>query len=323
MPRVLSRLAPLVLLQPLLGCATEPADEVVDADDSDAKRALFGTIEVEGDPSQGSIRSNVTARFVRVAPGDRTVAARALTSGAPLPELGGCARLVDLEEAAERSPSEHPMLDLLDVGDVQLVVRRDDMATLASLPLALRAFPDVGDRLSGVFYTSPDGDAPLPAPARYAWSTSGAQLLEAFTVVASAPPAPTGFRVDGQLLDDQGPDALDPAAFELARLEPRVEVAADRPVSLSWESLPTEAADVFVDVHGGATWRCHFADSGAASLPPRVLVPDADARLTVSLHRRVERTVALDATDDGRDSDEAGEARVRFDFSRTASLRVR
>ena len=104
----------------------------------------------------------------------------------PIPASGVCRPVGSPPPAAQGALGT---IELVDVGDVTL------RAGAAVMPLAPRAFPDVGDLVSGMFYTSPDTASDLPAAATYTLEGTGAGLVDRFTVEAEAPPALEDVRI--------------------------------------------------------------------------------------------------------------------------------
>jgi hypothetical protein len=317
----------------LAGCATE-ADEPALTDDDvgaegAAKRPAYGVVTVERTEGAGVSRASVSAKFMRVAPADRQLAEDVVSARAVVPAPGECATLSSLEglgvtrlaaalEGADAgavpqgSIGEGFNVELLDVGDVSLVVHEGDHTPQALVPLSPRAFPDVGDLASGVFYTTPDATVPLPQPATtsaYELTSSGATAVDAFLLdVGSMPERPSDLSVDGVEIDGALSAPVD-ASHEL---------------TLGWRKSDAEL--IYVDVLGAAAFRCSFADAGSAVLPSGVLSEaDRGADITVAVHRVTERLVQLRrSADTAADVDlEGAEARVRFDLASAIRLSVK
>ncbi len=312
----------------LAGCATE-ADEPALTDDEvgaegAAKRPAYGVVTVERTEGAGVSRASVSAKFMRVAPADRQLAEDVVSARAVVPAAGECATLSSLEglgvtrlaaalEGADGA-SALPQgfnVELLDVGDVSLVVHEGDHTPQALVPLSPRAFPDVGDLASGVFYTTPDATVPLPQPATnsaYELTSSGATAVDAFLLdVGSMPERPSDLSVDGVEID--GLSAPVDASHEL---------------TIGWRKSDAEL--IYVDVLGASAFRCSFADAGSAVLPSGVLSEvDRGAEITVAVHRVTERLVQLRrSADTAADVDlEGAEARVRFDLASAIRLSVK
>jgi hypothetical protein len=165
------------------------------------------------------------------------------------------------------------------VGDLTL------KAGAARMPLAVRAFPDVGDLVSGMFYTSPDTAPELPAGGTYTLEGTGAGLIDRFAIDVEPPPALEDVRVGGFILGDGMP--LDVGA----------------PVSVRWRvpEGPKASDVVVVDVssQAGASVRCSFRDEGYGVLPAWVVGNAAPANATVTVHRLRQRAFASPGVDAG------------------------
>jgi hypothetical protein len=190
-------------------------------------------------------------------------------------------------------------LDLLDVGDITLRVTAVEQAAI-DIPLAPRAFPDIGDLASGVFYTSPDASRDLPAPGSYAMSGTGALALDAFVIEVSAPSAPQNVRVES-------------ARAGVGPSNGRVAHGDD--LTLTWDRvLPHDGGAqrlVYIDVSGTSAYRCAFADEGAATLPGAIVdAEDIDGSVTVAIHRLEERLAPVQEQDG-----QLTAATVRFDLA--------
>ena len=110
--------------------------------------------------SPARVRSHVSARFLRVSGIEGSTAEAVVGLERDVAEAAlGCR---ELEAASPAVPEDaSSSIEMLDVGDVS--VSSDDL----TLPLAARAFPDVGEWVSGVVYTSRDESTPLPAEGSY------------------------------------------------------------------------------------------------------------------------------------------------------------
>jgi len=296
-------------LPSLVGCTTQAIE---DADDEAEARSIETWVVLERVDADGQVRSNVSAKFVQVTDGDRSLAFKLVGVRPAIPAAGDCVSLASLEKlellpADNRRANGTMSADLVDAGDVTISVEGADARVIKLSP---RAFPDVADFVSGVFYTSPDADTALPSAARYSLAASGSQLVEGFFVEVDAPKSPVISSVsDGPSVQAVG----DPPAEAVAT------VGSD--IHLGWEGAAVgEAGTVYVDFRGATTHRCTFADQGAAVLPAEILSAADRGEATLTLHRLVERAVQIDAADS---SDEVREATVLFDFARTVRLTVR
>lgn len=281
----------------LVGCATEAIEE---ADDDAEARPLEAWVVLErveldaplrGD-ADGQVRSNVSAKFVQLAEGDRALAFKLVGVRPAIPPAGDCVSLASLEEL-EMLPSETgPMsADLVDAGDVTLSVRSDEGSR--EIKLSPRAFPDVADLISGVFYTSPDADIALPPAARYALGATGSGVVDGFSVEVDAPKSPVINSVS--------------------------DVAVGSDIHLTWDAGAPDGS-VYVDFRGATTHRCTFADKGEAVLPREMLSGADRGEATLTLHRLVERALPLETNDTNED---VREATVLFDFARSVRVVVR
>jgi hypothetical protein len=229
---------------------------------------------------------------------DAEMAERVVGSRLDLPRLGTCMRL-PAGGAGEKAASLASLgpIELVDVGDVTMRVRDPISGPAPIVPLALRAFPDVGDIVSGVFYTSPDAASDLPAGEAYVVDASGSAAIDRFSIEADAPSAPEDVRVGGVLLT------------EGITLEDGVSAP------VRWRSGDSARGDlVFIDVSGpsGAAVRCAFKDAGEALVPGALLrsaqLGGNGATATFALHRVRHRGFAP-----GLAGLDAGE--IRFDLS--------
>ncbi|HTJ83201.1 MAG TPA: hypothetical protein VL400_15890 [Polyangiaceae bacterium] len=341
-----------VLLVSGSGCASQAPDERGLDDDAEAKRVHAVIVVERVDGSDGS-RGSVSAKFIRVSEPDLSLAERLVGSRPLLPEATECLAIPTLEQAeaeAQRRaillPESAPLalrarggpffdsrgkpreldVELLDVGDVHLSVRGADDAsgTSADLALAPRAFPDVGDIASGIFYTSPDASQAFAAPGRYHVGGTGTDALEAFDLDVAAPSAPGGLRVAGTALDD------DPAASTDA-----ISVARGADVPIEWTTERTDGDIVYVDVRGDSTIRCAFPDTGSLVLPaelvqrleevagPSGASTETASELTLTVHRYAERHATVSLPHASSADAGVADAIVRFDLARTQHLTVR
>jgi hypothetical protein len=288
------------LLLALLGaaCSAPVVDDVADA----SSGLTEGVVLVERVvTSDGSTQTNVSAKFMRLSvASDAEMAERIVGSRLDLPRLGTCMRLPSggAGEKATSLASLSP-IELVDVGDVTMRVKSATpiAGPAPSVPLALRAFPDVGDLVSGVFYTSPDAASDLPAGEAYVVDWSGSSAIDRFSIEADAPATPEDVRVGGVSLT------------EGITLEDGVSAP------VRWRSGDPAKGDlVFIDVSGpsGAAVRCSFNDAGEALVPGALLrsspLGGHGATATLAFHRVRRRGFAP-----GLAGLDAGE--IRFDLS--------
>lgn len=291
------RLVPLALC--LAGCAVAEEDPAAPA----GPKSALGFVVVESTEWWGgdddASQSNVSARVLRftrhagVRSRDRALAERMAGLALDLPPDGACVAVEDDGELDRVTLQELGSLELLSASEVRLE------ADGVPVPLAVRAFPDVGASISGVFYTSEDAQLDLPSGVPYAVHLSGI----ARTVRA--------------------PSALEDLTLDGARLiEGDATLPASGALELSW-AVPADHAtgDVVVaDVLAGdgSALRCTFADAGRGSLSldalGGALSSDAEALLVV---RRI-RSLELGAAPEG----ELDGLTVRFDLAVAARLPV-
>lgn len=285
----------------LLGCTTQA---IGDADDEAEARPLEAWVVLErvesdaplGGDADGQVRSNVSAKFVQLSEGDRALAFKLVGVRPSIPAVGECVSLASLEEL-ERIPAQAGAMsaDLVDAGDVTLSVRSAEGSQ--EIKLSPRAFPDVADLVSGVFYTSPDADMALPPAARYSLGATGSASVDGFSVEVDAPSSPIITSVS--------------------------DVAVGSDIHLTWDassSAATPDGNVYVDFRGSTTHRCTFADKGEALLPREMLSAADRGEATLTLHRLVERALPVESSDG---SEDVREATVLFDFARSVRLTVR
>jgi hypothetical protein len=262
--------------------------DVVDANGA----VTQGLVLVERSAAEGAApQTNVSAKFMRLsAVADPDLAERVVGSTFERPAAGDCSFVDPAGDEASPSLSSLGSIELLDVGDV--TVRTSEV----EMPLAARAFPDVGDLIFGVFYTSRDAASELPAPARYVFESSGSVLLERFSFDADAPAGPEDVRLgDIELSADA---LLEEGVSAIVRWR------ADGPEDIEDR--------VYVDViaASGATMRCAFRDTGRGVIPGSMLRAQAlgalPASVTVAVRRVREVAFAAPGVDLGE---------VRFDLS--------
>lgn len=291
--------------------------------------------------ADGSARSHVSARFISVTGDIDHEEAGQVIGAAQLPEgqeLGRCNTLAAPGAAAGAPLSLSSLgegsIELLDVGDI--VLRAGETV----VPLAARAFPDVGELVSGVVYTSRGVDAPLPVAAAY-WvetaSDDAAAPLPALRVTAPAA------LMDVQLSQDTlralglgpqplGPQRLGPQTMGSQTMgsqtmgpgEERLIIDVEQDVLVSWSAGEPAAGDyVVVEMSeaeaDGKTLQCVFADNGAATIPAQQLgfATGTDIELVVRRLRKTRPTVEGQPGAEGLE-----DAVVWFDFSVSARAAI-
>jgi hypothetical protein len=273
------------------GCSAPVADDAADANGAMTEGVVVVEHRMAGD---GTAQTNVSAKFMRLStPVDPDLAERLVGAKLEVPSYEGAAlQAVGVCRQTSSSAPDAPRgalgtIELIDVGDLTL------RSGSALMPLAPRTFPDVGDLVSGMFYTSPDTVRELPTHTTYSLESSGSSFVDRFTIDAEAPPALDDVRIGDTALADGV--TLDEGA----------------PATIHWTA--SDARDlVLVDVSApsGASVRCAYPDQGTANLPGWVLrgttLGALPATATVTVHRIRERSFVAPGID-------AGE--LRFDLS--------
>lgn len=285
------------------GCAAPVVDDEATIATNYAASTTQAIVLVERTAVDGQfVQTNVSAKFMRLgANADLDMAERFVGgSWLDLPPDGECRPLgssVSSFGGTDDSPALSGLgaVELLDVGDLSIT------AESTSMPLATRAFPDVGGLISGVFYTSRDARSDLPAPGRYVLESSGSTTLDKFSIGADAPGNPEAVRLGA------------------ADLSEGVLLEEGAPTNLSWrisdqttEGRKHEDDRVYVDftAASGTGIRCTFKDLGEAVVPASVTTNKAwgalPAVVNVSVHRTRKGQFIAPGIDD---------AELRFDFS--------
>jgi hypothetical protein len=267
-----------------VGCSAPVVDDIADASGAMTEGVVVVERMVGGD---GAAQTSVSAKFMRLsAPVDPELAERVVGTKLDLPAPGTC-RLST--PATVRTRGARGSIELMNVGDLSV------RGGTARMPLAVRAFPDVGDLVSGMFYTSEDTASDLPAGATYTLEGTGAGLVDRFAVEVEAPASLEDVRINGGALVDG------------------LIVDEGSPVSVRWrasEGLRTRTSGdvVLVDVStdSGASVRCAFQDDGHGVLPAWVVGSGAAVgSATLTVHRLRQRAFASPGVDTGE---------VRFDL---------
>jgi hypothetical protein len=284
----------------LAGCATEPAETEAEA----TAAVIEGVIRIDRTASEEGLASSVSAKFLRAQPEDIAHAERLVGTQVELPAPGECTLIA--VDSTPREPLRSDALtrgarravELVDVGDLSLRAASSDR----TWQLNPRAFPDIGDLVSGVFYTQPDTgagtDPDLPMPGSYVITGTGATAVDAFSFSVDAPSMPSNVRV-----------GEDPA---------KGSIAVGRDIPVEWDADDARSI-VYVDVHGAHAYRCTFHDTGAAIVPSDVLSrEDSGQSVVVAVHRVRDEIVRVDLQDGGGQE----LANVRFDFARSSRVVV-
>jgi hypothetical protein len=299
------RLLVAIIALAATGCSAtvdEPIDDGEAVGPTDA--TVQGTVVIESTtvlPTTPSrVRSHVSARFLRVSGLDAQSADEVVGEGTAVANAPtGCS----FREPDAAAVPDEGTIELLDVGDIVVHALRSDSPDV-SLPLAARAFPDVGELISGVVYTSRDESTPLPEASTYVIETTGSPAVEGFSVQLDAPAAPEGVRLGGVDLE-QPEGAL---------------LVGGESLGVSWVAGDDETDRIVVElepldpsVDGAAAVSCVFTDQGQAIVPAAYtsFVEGSEVLVVVRRYRR--RGVKLPTVD---------EAYVDFDFAVTARVVV-
>lgn len=285
--------APLLFAALLgVGCSAPVVDDVADATGGMTEGVFVIERVVSGD---GAPLTNVSAKFIHLgATANSELAERLVGSRLDLPAEDECIAIAPGASAPAATLAALGPIELIDVGDVNLHTRG------SSMPLAARAFPDIGDLVSGVFYTSRDAANDLPVDASYVLEGTGSAQIDRFAIEVDAPAALEGVRIGDAALADG------------------VTLEEGAPVTIRWgapraqRTAQSERGDVImveIGARGGAI-RCAFADDGEAVLPASVLGRDAlgerTQAATIGVHRIRQRSFGAAGFDTGE---------IRFDLA--------
>ncbi len=272
------------------GCTATLVDPAPDGGPATTTQALIlmERSEREGKPAH----TNFSAKFLRVpVAADSEAIERVVGSELDLPSVGECMTVAS--DGAADLAGVGP-IELFDVGDLTIRTQREE-----AIPLAARAFPDVADRVSGVFYTSPDAARDLPAPGKYILQSSGSPAVDRFAIETEAPPAPSDVTISGRPLAD-GIDLTEGASVE---------------VRWRADGSKDDVAYLEIVAENGVAARCSFDDRGRGRLPASLLRSAGFGSLplvaTLALHRVRQGTFQVPGVDSGE---------VRFDVSVVASV---
>ena len=302
--RLPGALSALFVLSGMFGCTATIVDAAPDGGGPITTQALVLMERAERDGK--TAQTNISAKFLR-APiaAESDAVERIVGSELDLPAIGEC-MIVPASEDAGFDPSAVGPIELFDVGDVTI------RSATGEISLAARAFPDVGDRVSGMFYTSPDAARDLPAPGKYVLESSGGPGVDRFAIETEAPSAPTDVHIAGRALAEG------------------IELLAGEPVDITWrgtapsnERSPADApgddlAYVEIVAENGVAARCAFEDQGRGLLPASLLRDASFGALpmaaTLAVHRVRQGTFQVSSIDVGE---------VRFDLSVIAGVTLR
>lgn len=284
------------------GCSAPVVDDIADASGGTTEGIVLVERVVTG---EGAAQTNVSAKFMRLGSGANVeLAERIVGAHLDLPPTGQC-MTVPTGDVDEKRLTRAALgsIELIDVGDVTMrplaALGAIPAADTPSMPLAARAFPDVGDLVSGVFYTSRDAQSDLPAGVTYAVEGTGSTLVDRFSIEADAPLAPADVRIGDALLREG------------------VVIPEGAPTAVRWQAPPAASRGrylmdlVIIDVRGEGqpAVRCAFRDEGEAVLPAaalRTTSSGAGSAATIAFHRIRRRVFAASGVDSGE---------LRFDLS--------
>jgi hypothetical protein len=270
------------------GCSAPVVDAPVE-DDARTSQAIHGAVGVERvfslTAGQVSLRTRVSARFLRARGGiDLSTAEELVSSPTRLADASpralqpsrGCSWIDGNHGfAPARAKDRKGTVELVDVGEVTL------RTGAASVALAQRAFPDVGDVVSGVVYTSRDDKSDLPVGTGYSVETTGSARVPGLRAQLDAPVAPAPVAIGG---------------VELSGPAGRLELSSSEPLALTWEAGASASRDrIVVDIatDAGKRLRCAFDDRGGATIAANYLSPFEGSEVEISVHRhRHERVTA-------------------------------
>lgn len=272
-----------------LGCTATVVDPAPDGGPATTTQALVLMERAERDGRP--VQTNFSAKFLRVpVTADSDAVERVVGSELDLPSVGECTAITS-DAAADLGAVG--AIELFDVGDLTILTQREE-----AIPLAARAFPDVADRVSGVFYTSPDTARDLPAPGKYILQSSGSPLVDRFAIETEAPPAPIDVTIGGRPLVDG------------------IELADTGMIDVRWRADGTRDDVAYLEIvtENGAAARCAFDDRGRGSFPASILESVGLGKApiaTIALHRVRQGSFQVPGVDSGE---------VRFDVSVVASV---
>jgi hypothetical protein len=296
-------LATASLTATMLSAACGAADQTP-VDGAVSLQAVLSIDRIEQSSAGELAAASAMAQFV-ILPSDADAHATLDAAGlrTQLPDQKGCIEAQRDARAAELTFPEQ--LELLEAGEVN--IQADGLVTR----LALNLFPPSGSA-SGVIYTTPDQSAaPLPPDTHYAINATGSEAIPALRIQGQAPSSLRDVTVGG------------------VPLERATSFMAGQPLDLTWTE--GESADrVYIELADLETSiLCTFADEdGSGTVPGPLtarLAPDSAVRVSVHRVREAVQAQEMQAREiqlQERMDALIVEAMVRFDFERTAVLRV-
>jgi hypothetical protein len=264
------RSSPVPVLLPALALAcvglTGCANEVVASADATttSMRALLVVEQTLTADRADETRSHASMWFMRVLDEQAVEpVTRLVTDLVEVPASGLCVN--PARNAPQPVPAYLGPVELAFAGQV------DVRTGAARVPLAVRAFPDVANVVSGVMYTAPgQADLSLPLGGLLSVFATGAEGLGAWEASTDAPSPPADVRIEGLPLD-----------------APELEAPRGRPLSISWRA--GEGTDViYVDIDPvpgspSERVRCAMPDTGSGTIAS-LAIPET-SQLQLSIHR--------------------------------------
>jgi hypothetical protein len=253
-----------IVAMPSAACSANVVAAGTDANASSTQALLVVERNAPADGAGDGARAHASMWFLRSADEQSLEAAKRLvTDVLELPRVGECAALGS--RRVEPPASSATPVELAFAGDVFVE------AAGSRVQLAMRAFPDVANLVSGVVYTAPgQSDLALSPSGRLLVGSSGSDGLAPMEAQVEAPASPAGVEVDGAPLGSTS-----------------LEARRGRPLMLRWQ--PGTARDlVYVDVDPvpgspGDRVRCAMADTGAGVVSA-MAIPETPA-LSMAVHR--------------------------------------
>ncbi len=232
------------------GAACSPEAEGAAGDELPAATHAFFTVERAREADDDGVRTQISARFLRLQEGsDPRVAAELVGALTEAPTRAGCRPL----------GASGSQLALSALTPVELARAGDVAVESSSRPthLTARAYPDVAHLVSGVVYTSPEVASDVPADATsLTFQVAASDRVPALHVTVPVPRGVNDLRVNGLPL--------------------RAAVAAPAgrgPLTFGWSN---DGGKTFLDVAaveagGSATrWRCVGDHQGSLTLPASI-----------------------------------------------------
>lgn len=269
--------------------ACSPEAEGAQGDETPAATHAYFTVERAREADNDGVRTQVSARFLRLQEGsDPRVAAELVGATTEPPSRAGCQPL----------GASSSQLALGGLTPVELARAGDVAVESSNRPthLTARAYPDVAHLVSGVVYTSPDVESDVPIDATsLTFQVAASERVPALRVTVPMPQGVDDLRINGLPLREAVTTALSRA-----------------PIAFTWSN---DEGKTFIDVaaleaSGGATrWRCIGDRQGSLSLPASVAL--TATTLEVTAHHLTVSPFQADALASGQ---------VQFDTTTSGRL---